>query len=74
MGCIKSLVLFDEGNKLVTVSDRERVARDLGLKTFKTKEFKILDILGRFSYGFVAVYEFERSTGFMGVRSLDKRM
>ncbi len=57
---IKSLVIRDDAQQLEDLADRLRVARDLGLRTFNQNGFRILDILGRFSYGYIAVYEFEK--------------
>jgi hypothetical protein len=57
---IKSLVIRDDAQQLEDLADRLRVARDLGLRTFQQNGFRILDILGRFSYGYIAVYEFEK--------------
>lgn len=69
---VKSLVIRDDDDKVTDMVSCCKVARDIGQKAFKTSEFKVIDILGKFAYGYVAVYQFERSTVPMRVREQEK--
>jgi hypothetical protein len=55
---IKTLVIRDDNQQLTDLTTRLKVAKEIGQKTFNQSDFKIIDIHGRFSYGFIAVYEF----------------
>lgn len=61
LGIIKTLVLRDDFRDLENVEKRLQFAHEIGRKTFNGSRFKVIDILGRFAYGYIAVYEFERS-------------
>lgn len=62
MSFVKTLVLRDDVCDLSDLGKRYQIAQEVGKKTFKGNGFKIRDILGKFDFGYIAVYEFERST------------
>lgn len=69
---VKSLIIRDDDGRVTDMVSCCKVARDVGEKAFKTNNFKVIDILGRFAYGYVAVYMFERTTIPMSVREQEK--
>lgn len=65
---VKSLIIRDDYGRVTDMVSCCKVARDIGEKAFKTNNFKIIDILGKFAYGYVIVYMFERTTASMNAR------
>lgn len=59
---LKALVIRESDKKLNDVGQRLQYARQIGKKAFNGQRFKVIDIRGRFDYGWIAVYLFERST------------
>jgi len=59
---LKALVIREDDRKLNDLGQRLQYARQIGKKAFNGKRFKVIDIRGRFDYGWIAVYRFERST------------
>lgn len=52
---------MDKQNRLDEMDKVLAVAKQIGCNAFKGERFKIKEVHGRFEYGFIAVYAFERN-------------